>query len=603
MPKRSSTRSARSITSITYWRKFASHRIIYVGLAIVFGLGIVAYFGAAPSSLGRGQGGADGSAAGTIATVDGTPISRADFDRRWEMARRQVVTQGPMVEASAQGEILAGLVDMALIQNAAKAKGVSVTDEDIDRQIAELRKQMTVGNSAPTDDELAARLGLQTMDEVRDQLRTGLLPKLLGEVLSGSARLTMDDLLKTYDEAKVRQILVAVNTSPAHPERSLPDEQARARAEKILAEVKAGKPFDQLANQFTDDPDNTPRRWDSKLKKMAPSGAPRGGDIGWVKREGSPLDPAVVSAIFALKPGEVSPIVKSPLGYHILKVEQVRRTLPKDFEKEKANLLDQLKSNRAADAVRKLVETSLKTAKIVWKDPGYEWKYLYAKVSPSGSMGFMGMADPKDQEELLQKLAAYCPSHTQDSTAALVRGNLLYQKYMLSGITIPGQPGGPKLSQAERDKLRDEAIKSFEQGLLRGEDRTTRMILARMYIEMKQPEKALNHYKALQNALKWDDKADTRPLRQQLVQAFLQLNHPELAAIETQKLAEIDKREAEDAARKKEYEAKARAAAAATLPKKAPTAATTPPNAPKPAAPAAGAGKPAASAPASPAPK
>ncbi len=604
MPKRTSTRSARGVTSITYWRKFASHRIIYLGLAGVFGVGIIAYFGAAPGGGGSG-GGREGDR-GTIATVNGTPIDRSEFDQIWSLVRRQVASQGPQIEAARQGQMLSALVDQALVENAAKAKGVTVSDSDVERQIDEMKQRMTSGKAPPTDEEVAARFGAENMDDLRAQLRKPVLRMLFGEVISGSRKLTLEDVQKTFDEAKVRQILIGVSTSPYPVKHSLPDEQAKAKAEKVLAEVKAGKPFDQLANQYTDDVQNVPQKYDAKLKKDVPNGAPKGGDLGWIRRDAPYPDEAVVNAAFALKPGAVSELVKSPMGYHILKVEQIRRELPKDFDKQKTQLLEQLRNAKSTEAVGKVIEEARKTAKIVWKDPSYEWKYLYAKASPGG-MGFIGMADPKDQKALLDKLAAYCPAHAQDSAAALVRGSILYQQYSMGGIVDPRNPRAPKPSPAEREKLRADAVASLEQGLIQGEDTSLRMTLAQIYRDMSQPEKALKHYKRLHDALKWDSKSDSRTIRQELVKAFMDLNEPTLAQEESDKLKEIAKKEAEDAALKKKYQDEAKAAAAATKVKPgatttAPGTATTPPptgTATKPAAPQASApaAKPGAAAP------
>ncbi|MFL6285050.1 MAG: peptidylprolyl isomerase [Pyrinomonadaceae bacterium] len=89
-----------------------------------------------------------------------------------------------------------------------------------------------------------------------------------------------------------------------HPE--LDPKVSRAKAEDILRRVRAGEDFAALAGQFSEDPGSRTH----------------GGDLGWFGR-GMMVKP-FEDATFALKPGEVSGIVESQFGYHIIKLEERR---------------------------------------------------------------------------------------------------------------------------------------------------------------------------------------------------------------------------------------------------------------------------------------
>jgi len=91
----------------------------------------------------------------------------------------------------------------------------------------------------------------------------------------------------------------------AHPE--LDTKQTRAKAEEVLAKLRAGGDFDALAKEHSADPSNKDK----------------GGDLGWFGR-GMMVKP-FEDAAFALKPGELSGIVETQFGYHIIKLEE-RRT-------------------------------------------------------------------------------------------------------------------------------------------------------------------------------------------------------------------------------------------------------------------------------------
>jgi parvulin-like peptidyl-prolyl isomerase len=91
----------------------------------------------------------------------------------------------------------------------------------------------------------------------------------------------------------------------AHPE--LDTKQTRAKAEEVLAKLRAGGDFAALAKEHSGDPSNKDN----------------GGDLGWFGR-GMMVKP-FEDAAFALKPGELSGVVETQFGYHIIKLEE-RRT-------------------------------------------------------------------------------------------------------------------------------------------------------------------------------------------------------------------------------------------------------------------------------------
>jgi peptidyl-prolyl cis-trans isomerase D len=99
---------------------------------------------------------------------------------------------------------------------------------------------------------------------------------------------------------------------------------ARAKADAALAEARAGKNFADLVKQYSDE-----------------QGAAQGGDLGWITR--GQLMPALDAPVFALKKGDVSGIIESPLGYHIFKVDDVKEEKKTDLKEATPEITKALK--------------------------------------------------------------------------------------------------------------------------------------------------------------------------------------------------------------------------------------------------------------------
>jgi peptidyl-prolyl cis-trans isomerase SurA len=109
------------------------------------------------------------------------------------------------------------------------------------------------------------------------------------------------DLQKRTASVTFRQIIVTPHASAAAKAK------AKARADSLLVEIRKGGDFEQIA----------------KRESMDPGTKQLGGDLGWNRRGGG-LVPEFEGMMFALRPGEVSPVIETAFGYHIIKVDRVQ---------------------------------------------------------------------------------------------------------------------------------------------------------------------------------------------------------------------------------------------------------------------------------------
>jgi len=167
------------------------------------------------------------------------------------------------------------------------------------------------------------------------------------DAVKAQVQVTPDDLKSYYnqhldafrvpDEVKVRHIFIKL---PAPGPDGQPDakgiEAARAKAEDVLKQLRAGKSFEELAKKYSEDPGS----------------AKDGGELGWIGR--GRMAPEFEQAAFSLKPGETSGLVQSSYGFHIIQVEDKRTAHLQTLDEVKSKIEPSLVAQRAAQKAETL---------------------------------------------------------------------------------------------------------------------------------------------------------------------------------------------------------------------------------------------------------
>lgn len=186
----------------------------------------------------------------------------------------------------------------SLVTQEAKKKGIVVSHDEVMRKYAEFKHQML--EQAPPGTTWAQLLSQQSRSD--DYAMSQVRLRVTLEKLMAKAVLPADLTGKRH----LFHILIPTSATPMPGHASMSDADAKAKIEKIAADIAANKvSFKEAARLYSQD-DATKNN---------------GGDLGWMMR-GQGLDPNFEKAAFDLKEGEVSGPVKSQFGYHLIFAER-----------------------------------------------------------------------------------------------------------------------------------------------------------------------------------------------------------------------------------------------------------------------------------------
>ncbi len=308
-----------------------------------------------------------------VARVNNSIITRADLHHAQEEIIRESHDQNLSASAVAgrQKDCLRDLIDQELLVQRATDLGISA-DTDLVKRLDELRQKMGLDSMEALESE-ATKQGI-SWEEFKQNAKNGILTqKVISEEVGAHVNITRDEELKFYNDHKAELDqpegvrLAEILVSPV-PLRSLVDSKtgqplpapaptpeqiaaARAKADGLLAKLKAGAKFEDLARSSSDG-----------------ATAAQGGDLGFFKR-GS-LAKQLEDPTFALKPGETTGVIETRQGYVILKVvDHLPGGLP-PFEKIEPQLQEAIYVQKIQPALREYL-TKLRENAYLDIKPGY----------------------------------------------------------------------------------------------------------------------------------------------------------------------------------------------------------------------------------------
>jgi peptidyl-prolyl cis-trans isomerase SurA len=286
------------------------------------------------------------------AVVNDEVISVADLRSRLRMVMLSSnLSDSPETRQRIAGQVLRTIVDEKLEMQEAKHQNVAATEDEIKKAVSQIEKQ---NNMQPGQlDEVLKSHGIDRSaltDQVTASIVWAKLVRRLIAQTTGISDEEIDDAMKRLKEnanepqTRVAEIFLAVDT----PQQ---DEEVRRLAERLIEQMKQGARFSAVAQQFSQS-----------------ATAAVGGDMGWVRPE--QLNPDLAKVVAQMRPGELSPPIRTAAGYYLLLVLDRRNGRSSPGEEETVLHLVQVVfplPPQASEAMRRAALTEAANARTTAK--------------------------------------------------------------------------------------------------------------------------------------------------------------------------------------------------------------------------------------------
>ncbi|HBA89521.1 MAG TPA: peptidylprolyl isomerase [Geobacter sp.] len=292
------------------------------------------------------------AASQTVVRINGTAITRLDVDRAVKVMLAQNQIEQPLPPESMKEAESAALEQLTsaeiLYQEASK-----LAIKDLDKQIAEKVAQNRSKFKSDAEFEEALKGIDMTAKDLHDFTRKDIvINNFIQTQFASKATATEAEAKKFYDDnmeqyfkkpevARASHILIGIDEKATAEERK----KAKEKAEALLKRIKGGEDFAAIA----------------KSDSSCPS-ASQGGDLGVFGR--GQMVPPFEDAAFGLKPGEVSGVVETQFGYHIIKLVDKQASSAEKFENVKDKITEFLKKEKMQKELSAFIDQLRKTAKI-----------------------------------------------------------------------------------------------------------------------------------------------------------------------------------------------------------------------------------------------
>jgi peptidyl-prolyl cis-trans isomerase C len=289
---------------------------------------------------------------GKVAVVNGAVITQEELDREVQAVTQRFAGMGQMPNEEQLAElkeaVLNKMIETKLLFQKAQEEGFTVSDEAVAKEVAEIKTRF------PSEEQFGKSMAAMGISEpeLKAQLKQGLtIEKFLEQKFVQKVAVSDEEARKFYTEnqedfkqpemVRASHILISVPSDA--------DEKTKKAAREKIAGIKKqldeGADFAALAKEHS----------------QCPSSA-QGGDLGSFGK--GQMVPAFEKAAFALEPGQVSDIVETQFGFHLIKVQEKKPEGTVAFEEAKDRIKDFLKQQKVKEQIESYLAEEKGKAKI-----------------------------------------------------------------------------------------------------------------------------------------------------------------------------------------------------------------------------------------------
>ena len=284
-----------------------------------------------------------------VARVNGEDVKKEDFER---MLKTLEARAGQQIPPDRRDEIMRNSLDQlvvyTLLSQESKARGIKIEDSEIDAKMQELRGQF------PTQDafDKALKERGMTADGLRKDARVDLSVSKLMQAEVATIPGPSDNEAKDFyaknpdrfkEEESVRASHILIRVDPNAD--AATKAKAKATIEDVLKKARAGQDFAKLAQQYSQD-----------------GSASQGGDLGFFPK--AQMVPEFSNVAFALKKDQISDVVTTQFGYHIIKVTDRKPGRVVPFEEAAPKIKQFLEGQKKQEHADAFIEGLKKKSKI-----------------------------------------------------------------------------------------------------------------------------------------------------------------------------------------------------------------------------------------------
>jgi len=297
-----------------------------------------------------------------VVTVNGDKINHAEFQQEVQRVTLQLRNRVPadkmkLLEPSIEKQALENAINKKLLIQKADQEKIRAEAKTVDQRFKEFKDQFP---SKEVYQQQMTTWGI-TEDRIKEDIVTDIKISALLDAQTGTVPAATDKEVKDFYDSNIEKYKVKERVKASHILiNSKSDEDASVRAEKrkkleaIQDKIAKGADFAALAKENSDCPSKA-----------------QGGDLGFFER-GQMVKP-FEDAAFKLKVGEVSDIVETPFGFHLIKVTGHEDPKTMSLDEVKTQIASNLQQQKQNDVIRAYIEKLRGAAKLEYAK-GYEPK-------------------------------------------------------------------------------------------------------------------------------------------------------------------------------------------------------------------------------------